>query len=204
MSINSTRQEPYPPAPSSAHNIQGAAGQSSRPRHRGLAWVLAPSTFCRPNGRHRALCSKTGENAAQRCPRPLDFLAWSGRDGPNNTRLCSPAASCPRPPSRAPPCDLGQGLGAQLAPSSLRSEPRQKAQTAPSPLCPHSTLLSLPSVLLKCTRGEQGKGGAHPLCCYLQSRRPGGDIPPPCRHPTRRDRKEHVLGRVLATVQPCV
>lgn len=136
MSINSTRQEPYPPAPSSAHNIQGAAGRSSRPRHRGLAWVLAPSTFCRPNGRHRALCSKTGENAAQRCPRPPDLPAWSGRDGPNNTRLCSPAASCPRPPSRAPPCDLGQGLGARSAPSSLRSEPRQKAQTAATPLTP--------------------------------------------------------------------
>lgn len=154
----------------------------------------------------------------ERCAARQVRMPPKGAPAPRTSRLgvagtgpTTPAFALLQPPAPAPPAGLhpviwarGWGLGPPRPLSAPNPGRRLRPPPRPSPLCPHSTLLSLPSVLLKCTRREQGKGGAHPLCCYLQSRRPGGDVPPPCRHPTRRDRKEHVLGRVLAAVQPCV
>lgn len=154
---------------SSGHNVRGAAGRRARPCRGGPAWVLAPPTFCRPDGWGRALRRKTGETATQRCPRPQDCPARSGRDGPGDTCLCSPEASRPRQPRLGATRGPGPGDGGSVHPVlSPRPNPggRLNPSQFPSPLRPHSALLSLLPALLKCTREKLSKTGARPLRCH--------------------------------------
>lgn len=173
---------------SSAHNVQGAAGRSSQPRRGGLAWVLTPSA---------------GPTAGtERCSGEQMRLPPKGAPAPRTSQLGVAGTAQQHPPLlvQLPALRSGPGDGGSVHPvlSPLPSPGgRLKRSQFPSPLWPHSALLSLLWVWLKCSRGKQGKRGDRPLRCHLQSTRLGGDIPSPCRHLTRRDWKEHVLGRSL-------